>query len=329
MAACARRSFTCPVDRQARRLDVGLPDVFTGVFWHVTLSQRTPAVEGPYSTPMVTSDRNAALSAPSRGQRPGSLLRLRFSASSALPWPSSLRRPSPSPGQRRIRFSTRRGPPPPPPPPLLLLPARPVLPASRAAAPAWAERRQIPPWARRSSNCACSGCRPAPRRSGSPAATAATAGARRCRRRPSARSSWRGSPSCPARRRTCSSIVHGRARAGGRTARTMPARGKARQGEGDAHGVRVREVARRSQGQAAEQLHAAPEADSNLCTGHFAQTTNRRSSCAQKPPRFAGLLVVSGRPLHSAPTAEGPLRRAESASASVDASGPSFSSLKF
>ena len=57
-----------------------------------------------------------------------------------------------------------------------------------------------------------------------------------------------------------------RARAGGRTARTMPARGKARQGEGDAHGVRVREVARRSQGQAAEQLHAAPEADSNLCT---------------------------------------------------------------
>ena len=120
-----------------------------------------------------------------------------------------------------------------------------------------------------------------------------------------------------------------RARAGGRTARTMPARGKARQGEGDAHGVRVREVARRSQGQAAEQLHAAPEADSNLCTGHFAQTTTRRSSCAQKPPRFAGLLVVSGRPLHSAPTAEGPLRRAESASASVDASGPSFSSSKF
>ena len=106
----------------------------------------------------------------------------------------------------------------------------------------------------------------------------------------------------------------------------MPARGKARQGQGDAHGVRVREVARRSQGQAAEQLHAAPEADSNLCTGHFAQTT--RSSCAQKPPRFAGLLVVSGRPLRSVSTAEGPLRRAESASASVDASGPSFSSLK-
>ena len=126
-----------------------------------------------------------------------------------------------------------------------------------------------------------------------------------------------------------STIVHGRARAGGRTARAMPARGKARQGEGDAHEVRVREVARRSQGQAAEQLHAAPEADSNLCTGHFAQTTTRRSSCAQKPPRFAGLLVVSGRPLHSAPTAEGPLRRAESASASVDASGPSFSSSKF
>ena len=142
-----------PVDRQARRLDVGLPDVFTGVFWHVSLPQSTPAVEGPYSTPMVTSDRNAALSAPSRGQRPGSLLRLRFSASSALPWPSSLRRPSPSPGQRRIRFSTRRGPPPPPPPPLLLLPARPVLPASRAAAPAWAERRQIPPWAAEQQLC--------------------------------------------------------------------------------------------------------------------------------------------------------------------------------
>ena len=39
-------------------------------------------------------------------------------------------------------------------------------------------------------------------------------------------------------------------------------------------------------------------------------------------------MVVSGRPLRSVSTAEGPLRRAESASASVDASGPSFSSLK-
>ena len=107
----------------------------------------------------------------------------------------------------------------------------------------------------------------------------------------------------------------------------MPARGKARQGEGDAHEVRVREVARRSQGQAAEQLHAAPEADSNLCTAPFC--ADAAISCAQKPPRFAGLLVVSGRPLRSVSTAEGPLRRAESASASVDASCPSFSSLKF
>ena len=83
-----------------------------------------------------------------------------------------------------------------------------------------------------------------------------------------------------------------------------------------------------ARGESSSRPAARSSASAGSClplTGSQA-TLGDACDCARLTPLLGGLLASSGRPLRPAATGGGPLRRAASTPASVDASGPPFSS---
>ena len=84
----------------------------------------------------------------------------------------------------------------------------------------------------------------------------------------------------------------------------------------------------RARGESSTRPAARPSASAGSCLLPAGSQASRKASadCARATRLCAGLFGISGRPLRPAVMAGGPLRRAGSTSASVDASGPPFSS---